>query len=167
MKSKIKLLTMGMLFVGMTALVGCKKEDMSKYATKEDLQNYATNNDNQSKVVNFSITFTPSQAWGTVPYIDKKESDIVLLYVKYDNLGGEPTWAPMPVVVGSINFVPEFMGNTIYINAKKTSDNSYVNFTSNTTFGFKAVVLSFSGLSKQPNVDLSNYEEVSKAFNLK
>lgn len=163
---KIKHLAMGLMFIGMTALVGCKKEDMSKYATKEDLQNYATNNDNQSKVVNFSITFTPSKAWGTVPYIDKKESDIVLLYTHLDDLGGEPTWAPIPVVVGSINVVPEYVGNTIFIHAKKTSDNSYVNFTNNTTIGFKAVVLSFSGLSQQPDVDLTNYKEVSKAFNL-
>lgn len=38
----MKNLTIGMLFIGMTALVGCKKEDMSKYATKDDLDNYAT-----------------------------------------------------------------------------------------------------------------------------
>lgn len=55
----MKYLAIGMLFIGMTALIGCKKEDMSKYATKDDLNNYATNNDlnnSQAKVFNFGLT---------------------------------------------------------------------------------------------------------------
>lgn len=168
----MKYLTIGLLFIGMTTLVGCKKEDMSKYATKDDLNNYATNSDlnnSQAKVFNFSLTFTAGSTFKSYSGVTGFEpGDIVVTYIKYETLGSETYWTGLPATIGgSVNFYPEFGEDTglLYINTLNNSGNSP--WTSSNTFAFKAVLIKANGLKANPNLDLSNLEKVSEAFDLK
>lgn len=166
----MKYLTMGILFIGMAALVGCKKEDMSKYVTKDELNNYATNNDlanSQAKVFKFTAYFQPGDTWisyGGVTGFEK--GDIVLTFMLYEDLGGEFFWSQLPATIANISFIPEFSEESgyLFINALNSSGGSP--FSSNFTVPCKAVLVKANGLKTNPNLDLTNYEEVAKAFNL-
>lgn len=149
------------------SIIGCKKDDMSKYATKEDLASYATENDNKVNTVEFNLTFTSSQSWGNVPVLSNKTGDVVLFFIHYDDLGGSPTWVQLPSSFGGIQFFPEEVTNsTFFINATKVDGSSGNPFTTNVTYNFKAVILSFSQIQSNPNVDLNNYADIKEAFNL-
>lgn len=172
MKKTVKILTMGMLFIGMTVLVGCKKEDMSQYATKSDLNNYVTHNELsesgfKAKEYNFLITFTPSQTWGSSPTIYKDNpDDVIIVYTKWDDLGGTPTWAQCPVTFGNLIIVPEFTNYTLFVNLLKADGTAGSPLSQNLTLPFRAVVIPVSGITQNPDVNYNNYEEVAKTFNL-
>lgn len=167
----MKNLTIGMLFIGMTALVGCKKEDMSKYATKEDLNNYATNSeldDSQAKVYNFSLTFGPgvtsSMYWDIN---DFEKGDVIVTFGKFGELVGATSWSQLPIVDPYFIVTPEFDEDLGVLRISITDWNGNSPFNTSSTFGFKAVLIKANGLKTHPDVDLSDYEEVSKTFNLK
>lgn len=177
MKKTVKFLTMGMLFIGMTTLVGCKKEDMSKYATKDDLNNYATNSDlnnSQAKVFNYNLTFSAGSTFasynGVSPYYEA--GDVIVTYYLFENLGDNSNpdyfWVSLPFKEEAygINWFAEFSSadGFIFINAEKSNGSSP--FSSSFTNGFKSVLIKANGLKTHPDLDLANYEEVLETFGL-
>lgn len=170
---KIKFLTMGLLFIGMATIVSCKKEDMSKYATKDELNNYATNNDlnnNQAKVFNYDLTFPAGSSFETYDGITGFEhGDIIVTYMYYENLGGNDNyWVQLPFYDNSqVNIYAEYSEKDgfIYINAEL--DDGSAPWTSSNTMSLKSVLIKASALKAHPNVNLSNFKDVKKAFKLK
>lgn len=152
------------------AFVGCKKEDMSKYATKEDLENLKDQqnqsiNDNKADVYEFSLPFGPSTTWGSSPTIYKNSpDDIVLTFVKWDSVGESPTWAQTPVTIGNMSIISEFTQYSLFINVIKSDGTSGSPLSSDVNFTFKAVVIPVSMISEQPDVNLEDYKEVETAF---
>lgn len=166
----MKYLTMGLLFIGMIALVGCKKEDMSKYATKEDLNNYATNSDlnnSQAKVYNFGLTFGPgitsSMYWDIN---DFEKGDVIVTFGKFDELVGAASWSQLPIVNPNFIVTPEFDEDLGVLRITIFDGNGNSPFSSSGTIGFKAVLIKSSAIKTHPNIDLSSYEEISKTFSL-
>lgn len=173
----VKFLTLGLLFIGVTGITGCNKENMSKYATKDDLNNYATSSDlnnSQAKVFNYNLTFYPGTTFaiyeGVMPYFSKK--DVIITYYLYENLGNvvnpDYYWVALPFKEEAygINWFDEFASDDgfIFVNAEKTNGSSP--FTTTVTNGFKSVLIKANGLKAHPDLDLSNYQEVAKAFDL-
>lgn len=62
---------------------------------------------------------------------------------------------------------PEFNENSGVLRISMTDGNGNSPLNSTSTFGFKAVLIKANGLKTHPNIDLSNYEDISKTFNLK
>lgn len=165
----MKYLTMGLLFIGITTLMGCKKEDMSKYATKDDLNN------SQARVFNYNLTFNAGSTFayydGISPYYTA--GDVIVTYYLFENLGNNSNpdyyWVSLPFKEEAygINWFAEFSSadGSIFINAEKSNGSSP--FTSSFTNAFKSVLIKANGLKKHPDLDLSSFEEVSKAFDLK
>lgn len=164
----MKYLTIGILFIGMTTLVGCKKEDMSKYATKDELNNQ------QAKVFSYNLTFSAGSTFesysGITPYY--QSGDVIITYYLFENLGDNNNpdyfWVTLPFKdeYYDINWFAEFSDKDgfIYVNAERPNGSSP--FTASHTRGFKSVLIKANGLKTYPDLDLGNYEEVSKAFNL-
>lgn len=69
------------------------------------------------------------------------------------------------VIAGVYNIVPEITSSATFINVF-TPNGTGNPFTSAETIEFKAVILNFSQIQANPNVDLTNYEAVKEAFKL-
>jgi|GEM_PF-5606360 len=160
------------------AILSCKKEDMSKYATTDQLASYAKNDALTNLATNedvsgvkakgyvFSLTFGPAlQTYQFAPTVPKSSpQDVVLTFVMNEMLGTDTAWTQCPITLSSFMITPEFVNYSLIINVDKTDGTSGSPFTSNQTFLFKAVVIPSSGIAAKPNVDLTNYKEVKKAF---
>lgn len=164
-----------LLFIAFVTFVAisCKKEDMSKYATKEELSNYATNNDlanNGAKTFNFSLVFNPGDTFKSYTGITGYDAgDVVIVFAHYDTYGTTPYWVQTPfILAGAVNIFSEFSSENghIYINTLKADGSTGSPWTASTGMTFKAVLIKSTGLIKNPNVDLTNYEAVKEAFNL-
>lgn len=123
-----------------------------------------------ARTFNFSLTFNPGDTFKSYAGITGFDAgDVVLTYVLYETIGGTGYWTQIPVILSDyVNFVPEFSESTgfLYINSLKADGTAGSPWTSSYTFAFKAVLIKSSGLAKNPNVDLNNYEEVKNTFNI-
>jgi hypothetical protein len=143
-----------------TLISSCKKEDMSKYATKDELANYG------AKTFNFDLTFNAGDTYQSFSGITGYEpGDVVISFVKTDSY----LWVQMPVILYNyVNLLPEFSENTgnLFINTLFADGSAGSPWTSPTSASFKAVLIKSSGLIQHPDVDLTSYSAVKKAFNL-
>jgi hypothetical protein len=156
-----------LLAVTTVALSSCKKEDMSKYATKEDVAKVASDSEanSKAKIYQFSLTFGPGTTQQFAPQIYKDSpEDIVLVFTKWDQIGSSTTWAQCPVTYGTMLVLAEFTDYSLIINVIKSDGNTGSPLTQNGSFAFRAVVIPVAGIKANPNVDLTNYEAVKKAF---
>ncbi len=155
-----------MLFIAVIALISlasCKKEDMSKYATKDDVANSKTN----IKTSTFAITFSQTTTWGTAPYMERGEDDIVLTFIHWDDLGADKTWTQCPVTFAGLTIVPETTKYSLFINAVRADGQAGSPFAQSKTLDFKVVVIPVSQYKANPGVDYSSYSEVAETFNIK
>lgn len=124
----------------------------------------------EAKTFNFNLTFTSSDTFKTYSgVIGYDEGDVVLTFVKYENINGTGYWVQTPLIVtNTVNIFSEFSENSglLFVNTLKADGTSGSPWASSVTLDFKAVLIKSSGLIKHPNVDLSNYEEVEQAFDL-
>lgn len=183
MKKTVKFLTMGMLFVGITTLMACKKEDMSKYATKDDLNNYATNSDldnyatdddlnnSQAKVYDFTLTFGSSTTNATHTMPDgSMYNKVTFVYLD----AGYKDWIMLPYYENSPGYVPVNYIATIDEVLEKIKvetlrgDNEAGSpwASNNVQRDFRAVVIEKSGFIQHENIDWANYNEVIKTLEL-
>jgi hypothetical protein len=143
-----------------TLISSCKKEDMSKYATKDELANYG------AKTFNFDLTFNAVDTYQSFSGITGYEpGDVVISFVKTDSY----LWVQMPVILYNyVNLLPEFSENTgdLFINTLFADGSAGSPWTSPTSASFKAVLIKSSGLIQHPDVDLTSYASVKKAFKL-
>jgi len=143
-----------------TLISSCKKEDMSKYATKDELANYG------AKTFNFDLTFNAGDTYQSFSGITGYEpGDVVISFVKTDSY----LWVQMPVILYNyVNLLPEFSENTgdLFINTLFADGSAGSPWTSPTSASFKAVLIKSSGLIQHPDVDLTSYASVKKAFKL-
>jgi hypothetical protein len=147
-----------------TLISSCKKEDMSKYATKDELANYG------AKTFNFDLTFNAGDTYQSFSGITGYEpGDVVITFALYEQLGGSNFWVQMPVIFNNyVSLIPEFSDNTgnLFINTLFADGSAGSPWTTTSTFSFKAVLIKSSGLIQHPDVDLTSYSAVKKAFNL-
>lgn len=154
----IKILSFVVLLSSLFASSSCKKGDTFVKA------------DYEAKTFNYTLTFNPGDSfqsyYGITGY---DQGDVVITYVLYETLGGDSYWTQTPVVINNlVNIVPEFsdIDGSLFINTLKASGQSGSPWAATTTLAFKSVLIKSSGLKKHPNLDLTDYNEVKKAFDL-
>lgn len=166
-----KYLTIGILFIGMTALMGCKKD----YITKKDadskyVQQGTNNNTVQSEtftVYSYDWNGSSSSGYWYYDYYTSKVnlSGAVLLYMyngtQYISIS---TTAYAPNFEEGIGFAYDTSTGMLEVQHYSTSGSSLSNPGMEK---FKIVTVPSSGMKAHPNVNLSDYKEVSKTFNLK
>jgi len=160
----IKLVTIGFLIAGATTFSNCEKVTVTGPAGKDGI-------DGNANVVSSSITSGSwsfvSPSWSqsfTYSAItqDILDNGAVLVYVASGvNYYQLPyTFYPTSSYSRTYNYVHYLGGLKVYVT------DSDLNTTEPGTLKFKVVVIEASGLMKNPNVDLNNYQAVKKAFNL-
>lgn len=160
---------MGILFIGMTTLMGCKKEDMSKYVTKDELSQGQVSS--SPKIENISLTIKSYEwTWNSIynrweyKYSHSFINNGVLVgyvldggeqFLPYYDANTGNTWGLIDYTFGSPSsiIVTYYDGTT---SLQKPSSDTYVYLK----------VIPSSGLKTHPNLDFTNYKEVSKAFNI-
>ena len=159
----IKLVTIGLLIAGATTFSNCEKG--------EDGKDGIDGIDGNANVVSSSITSGSwsfvSPSWSqsfTYSAItqDILDNGAVLVYVASGvNYYQLPyTFYPSSSYSRTYNYVHYLGGLKVFVT------DSDLNTPEPGTLKFKVVVIEASGLMKNPNVDLNNYQAVKKAFNL-
>lgn len=162
----MRYLTIGILFIGMTALVGCKKEVGPK--GEQGIQGPAGPS---AKTYDFTLTFgsstteaTYSMPQGsmygkvTLVYLDKGYKDWIMLPY-YEN-------SPGYVPVNYIATIDEILEKIKITTQRGDNQTGSPWASNNVSRNFRAVVIEANGLKTHPNVDLKSYKEVAKAFDL-
>lgn len=166
----IKFLTIGLLFIGMTAISSCKKDYITKKDAKNQfVQNGQNNNTVQSETFTvYSSDWSGSSSDGYWNYIyhapDLDMSGAVLLYM-YDG----DTYTSISTTSYASNF-DEGIGYAYNTSTKKLQVQHYnISGSSLTNPGlekYKIVTIPTSGIKQNPDVNLKNYQSVKKTFNL-
>ncbi len=160
----IKLVTIGFLIAVATTFSNCEKVTVTGPAGEDG-------KDGNANVVSSSITSGSwsfvSPSWSqsfTYSAItqDILDNGAVLVYVASGvNYYQLPyTFYPTSSYSRTYNYVHYLGGLKVYVT------DSDLNTPEPGTLKFKVVVIEASGLMKNPNVDLNNYQAVKKAFNL-
>ncbi|MCO5269474.1 MAG: hypothetical protein M9897_11350 [Brumimicrobium sp.] len=162
----MKYLTMGLLFIGITALVSCKKEDMSKYVTKDELSQGQVSSD--PKIENIDLTIKPYEwTWNSLykcwEYKYPHSSIYQGVLVGYVMNGQGKQFMPYYDAQTGVTYGladETFSGNiriTYYDGTTSLQKPSYDKYV-------YLKIIPSAGLKTHPNLDLTNYEEVSKVF---
>lgn len=168
-----KYLTIGILFIGMTALMGCKKEVGPQGPQGEQgPQGQQGEQGPGAKTYEFNMTFDAGSAFSyhIISGLPSNFSngDALLGFILYDQYSGTKYWASLPYT--SVNRVYLFNFNentgTFWINLKNATTGADLPFTSSTTLGFRAVHVKSSFMQENPNVDWNNYQQVKQVLNL-
>ena len=165
MKTNIKKL---LFFACMISLItSCKKVEGPQGEQGE--QGIQGEQGPQAKTYNFNLNFGAGDTFQSYTGIknDFNEDDVILTFVEYDQVGGNPTYVQLPFEDNGISWVADFIGNdgTLYISIFNSSNGSSV-ISSSTLISCKAVLIKSSSITKNPNLDLSSYKAVEKAFNI-
>lgn len=170
MKKTVKFLTMGLLFIGMTTLVGCKKD----YITKEDADNKYVQQGANNNTVQTEVFTTNSNQWiqsgSSSSYFynhssTKITSDVISngAVMVYLGDGSGNLWIAMPFSRSGLEFMYGIEPSNVQVDISQSNG-----LMPNNPGGqqFKVVIIPPSGMKANPNVDLTNYNEVAKVFNL-
>jgi hypothetical protein len=160
----IKLVTIGFLIAGAMTFSNCEKVTVTGPAGEDG-------KDGNANVVSSSITsgswsflspsWSQSFSYSAITQ-DILDNGAVLVYVASGvNYYQLPyTFYPTSSYSRTYNYVHYLGGLKVYVT------DSDLNTPEPGTLKFKVVVIEASGLIKNPNVDLNNYQAVKKAFNL-
>lgn len=161
---KIKYFTLGILLVGAVSMMSCEKK-----ATQDEL----TNQKPESTV--FNLKFSPSVSSNSFSGIKGyMKGDVILVY-GWTKRDGKEAWVALPGTVYhtdsqtglvSRSFVFEEQTGKLHINTFNADGTSGSPWTKDMNFQYKAVVVKSSAIQENPDVDLKNYKEVKKRFNL-
>lgn len=150
---------MGLLFIGMIALVGCKKEDMSKYVTHGENVNTVQKSD--FDIQPYQWIDDGQGGWYFNSYSTNNNlKGMVQVYIRSGS-----TFLALPVVINDaqLSFGFDTYQSVIQIVLNSASGDYYYNRPT-VVSSFRVVTIPQSGIKTHPNVDFTNYEEVSKAF---
>lgn len=165
MKTK-KIFMFGILLIGVAIMLSCKKK-----ATYTQLI------DQKPKSTNFQLSYGPGAASQNYTGIQGFSKGDVLLVYGRTMINEEASWGQLPVVIsyplsetvtGQViwNFLFKEKTGELTIYTRNSDNTSGSPWLTNITFLFKAVVIKSSEIQQNPDVDLSNYEEVKAKFNL-
>lgn len=126
----------------------------------------------QAKTFNFNLTFNAGDTYKSYSGITGFNNDDVLLVYIFNANYGADYYVQLPYMLGGatgINIYAEFseVDGYLYINTEKADGTAGSPWTSTTTLGFKAVLISSTARLANPNIDYTNYKEVKTIFNLK
>lgn len=117
------------------------------------------------------ITFLPGdmeQLFGSFPEFEV--TDVILTYIHYGEINGAYLWTQIPYFSSSmgINFVPFFSETTgkLWIGVQRTDGGGGSPIFATKSIYFRAIHIKGHAIKENPNVDFSNYEEVTKVFNV-
>lgn len=122
-----------------------------------------------AKTFEYNLTFNPGDTYKSYSGITGFDSgDVVVTYVFNASYGGESYYVQTPYAAGNLYVWTEFGGSNgnIFVNTTRADGVAGSPWTATTTLSFKSVLIKSSGLIKNPDLDLSNYNEVKEAFNL-
>jgi|GEM_PF-975265 hypothetical protein len=123
-----------------------------------------------ARTFNFTLTFNTGDTFKSYSGITGFDAnDVILFYVHYETLSSTYYWAPLPMIAGNMNIIPEFSESSgfVFINTLKADGTSGSPWTSSSTLAFKAVLVKSSLLIANPGITSKNYEEVKRILNLK
>jgi len=122
----------------------------------------------QNKTFSYNLTFAAGSTYEEYNGVTGFDAnDVLLTYMFTDNFG-QNFYTLIPITSDDITFYPEFSENSgqLFINAIWADGTAGSVFASSVTFSFKTVLIKSSAIANRPDVDLNNYKEVVKAFNL-
>jgi hypothetical protein len=169
MKKTIKTITTAVVLTLILGLSSCKKGDTGP-AGPTGTAGAQGQAGPQAKTFNFNLTFNAGDTFKSYAGVTGYDADDVLLfYAKYETLGTTAYWAPLPLILDDlVNIIPEFSETDgfVFINTLKADGTTGSPWASSATIAFKAVLIKSSQRVANPNVNLNNYEDVKKAYNL-
>ena len=149
-------------------LSSCKKEGPMGPKGEQGVQGEAGPGAKNSEML---ITFNAGDTqvlFGSFP--DFEKNDVIITYMNTGSIAGSFLWTQIPYLepVSGVNFVPQFSENTgnLWIHVERADGGSGSPVTGTVSIFFRAVHIKASGLIANPDVDLSNYEEVVNTFNI-
>jgi hypothetical protein len=186
MKNLMKIATLLLICTASTTFTGCKKGDkgdMGPQGQPGTNRTDGTNGTNgatgpagapgpDAKTYNYNLTFGPSTTFQsyTGVGVDFDANNVVVTYVKNATYGSEDFYVALPYVAsGLVNIYAEVGEDSglIFINTVKADGTPGSPWTSSTTFAFKSVLIKSRAMKTHPNLNLKDYSEVMRAFNLK
>jgi hypothetical protein len=155
----------------MTALVGCKKD----YITKKDADNKYVQQGTNNNTVQTETFTTNSNQWvqstsSASYYYNHSSTNITSDVISngavmvYLGDGSGNVWIAMPFSKSGLDFAYAMQPSNVQVDISQSNG-----LMPNNPGGqqFKVVTIPASGMKANPNVDLTNYKEVAKTFNLK
>ena len=171
--------TILILALGAFSLAGCKKSgctdasalNYSKDAKKDDGSCFFSSElEPDAYVYNYTLGFDPGETFESYTGIDKFEAgDVVVTFAYYEALGGSNFFTELPFTTSQgVYIFSEFSESSgmVFINTTWADGTPGSPWASATTIGFKSVLIKSSGLKKNPDLDITNFEEVKKTFKL-
>jgi hypothetical protein len=164
-------ITMLIMIISIVATFGCTKEGKEGPPGPTGTTGSKGDSGPQAKTFNFNLTFDPGETYESYGGITGFNTDDVLLVYIYWADYGEPFYVQLPFAENNngISFYAEFseVSGYIFVNTIWANGNSGSPWSTSTTLGFKAVLISSAARLANPNIDYTNYNEVKKVFNLK
>ena len=163
-----KLLTL-LLIANSIMIIGCTKEGDTGPVGPTGSQGQKGDPGPEARTFSFNLTFNPGDNFKSYNGITGVDTDdVMLFYVYYETLASVDYWTALPVIIGGINYIPEFsdQSNIIFINTKKADGSTGSPWGVTTTLSFKVVLIKSSLISEKPYVDYTNYQEVKETFGL-
>lgn len=154
-----KFLSVGFLVVGMSLIIGCNKD--------KDLKN---DQNSSARTFRFQLTFNAGdtvQAYSGITGFEK--NDIIITYSIYEYINSKENWMQLPhIFKGSVLYTAEYSKETgkLYVYTLNADGTPGSPWTSEHTYGYKAVIIKNSALEKHPDLDFSNYHAVKEALDL-
>ena len=164
MKKNLILIAGLFILSNLITLNGCKKDDDSAFQLKG---NYGNANVYSGQ---FTVTWTLSAPAYYCDIIDNNITQAVLDYgsVQVYMNSGSNGWIALPYTIPMSSSYSTTYAFAHYLGSVRVikSDTDYTQTVNPGATTFKIVCISASGRKANPNVNLNNYEEVKKAFNL-
>lgn len=125
----------------------------------------------EAKTFTYVLNFTTSSNFQTYSGVTGYDvDDVIVTYILNANYGGQDFYVQLPYVfLGAANIYAE-VGETsglIFINTDKADGSAGSPWTGATSLKFKSVLIKSRVMKAHPNLDLSDYNSVKKALNLK
>ena len=158
----IKLVTIGLLIAGATTFSNCAKDGATGPAGEDGNANVVSSSITSGSWTFLSPSWSQSFTYSAITQ-DILDNGAVLVYVAEGvNYYQLPyTFYPSSSYSRTYKYVHYLGGLKVYV-----TDSDLTTPDDPGTLKFKVVVIEASGLIKNPNVDLNNYQAVKKAFNL-
>lgn len=170
MKEVIKTMTtsiVGILLTFGLTLSACKKVEKGS-AGPTGATGATGANGPEAKTYNITCTYGAGETFREFYGVTNFEADDVLLtYLVYTGAGGGTYCTPISATVYGVDYLTVYLESTGVVSFSTFAAGTYSSpWSSDEIVRYKIVHIKSTGLIKNPNVDLSNYEEVKAAYNL-
>ncbi len=167
MRTTIKIFAMALICVFATTIQSCKKPEKGEAGPQGPVG--ASGPEATTKT--YILTFNTTQNWqsysGFVGLYDT--DDIIVTYI-FNATYSEDYYVQLPYILnGAANIFAEVGENTghIYINTNNANGSAGSPWASSVSLKFKSVLIKSRAMKSHPKLNLKDYNEVKRAFNLK